>query len=65
MWCREYYPKKELWTGFCHRLRQSVAGSDKCHDVSEEKAPSNAQERTKQRRRATIKPRRGKAATGR
>lgn len=31
MWCKEFYHKTELWTGYCHLLRRKVNGNDLCH----------------------------------
>jgi hypothetical protein len=36
MWCKEFHAKKELWTGYCPRLRQKDYGNDKCRLVEEQ-----------------------------
>lgn len=35
MVCREYYMKKDVWKGYCQRLRLKVHGNDDCHAESQ------------------------------
>lgn len=30
-WCLEFHHRTEVWTGYCHLLRQRVNGNDLCH----------------------------------
>lgn len=40
MICREYYMKKDVWKGYCQRLRLKVYGNDVCYTEAKNKYKS-------------------------